>query len=254
MRCLALLTDIHANLPALQAVLREVQSSDAQAVVFLGDIIGYGASPADCVKLVRAFGGHCVMGNHESYLGLFHEPEESDIALFDQHNPVSAGIMLAARELDDDDVEWLVSLPDLMNMPGAKAAHGSLHEPQEFHYIKDLASSRPTLELLAQSPDNVGFFGHTHRKQIFTEHSEDLTWLSPERCQIAPHAACAITVGAVGQPREKDHKDAQWALWYPDERIVEFRRTPYDRLRAAGDIRKAGLPDASWLRLLMLNE
>jgi predicted phosphodiesterase len=250
MRCLALLTDVHANLPALQAVLEEVAESDAQAIVFLGDIIGYGASPAACVKLVRQLGGHCVLGNHDAFLPQFRENEEMDELLFDPKNSFCAGMMLAAQELEDDDAEWLIHLPYKMRLPGAKAAHGSLHEPEEFHYIENLATAGPTLELLIQSPEKIGFLGHTHLKKIFTTNPADVLWLDPNRCQIAPDAACAITVGAVGQPREVDHKDAQWALWYPDERIVEFRKTPYDRLRAAEDIRRAGLPRDSWTRLL----
>ena len=62
---IALLSDIHSNLPAFQAVLRDVRVSGANQIVFLGDIVGYGASPAKCVDLVRKLGGKCVMGNHE---------------------------------------------------------------------------------------------------------------------------------------------------------------------------------------------
>ena len=62
---IAILSDIHTNLPALEAVLRDVDQSEAGRIVFLGDIVGYGASPAECVDLVRKHGGECVMGNHD---------------------------------------------------------------------------------------------------------------------------------------------------------------------------------------------
>ena len=64
---IAILSDIHGNLPALQAVLKRVAKSGAEEIVFGGDLVGYGASPRECVELVRGLGGHCVLGNHDAY-------------------------------------------------------------------------------------------------------------------------------------------------------------------------------------------
>ncbi len=96
----------------------------------------------------------------------------------------------------------------------------------------------------------VGFFGHTHETGIFSDRDALLEWRDDSRVQIPACLACAVTVGAVGQPRHPTDRRACWVLWDPDERVAEFRKTDYSRIRAAQDIVKAGLPMESAGRLL----
>jgi predicted phosphodiesterase len=247
---IAILSDIHGNLPAFEAVLREVGTSGAYSIVFLGDIVGYGASPAECVALVRKLGGHCVMGNHDEAIETVRRPG------FQFRDPdwrkcrYLAPLAHAAKELDDDQAAWLAALPYTTTLPGASAAHASLYQPQAFPFISDAASALPTLELLREREAKVGFFGHTHDTGIFSDRDGLLEWLDDSRVQIPACLACAVMVGAVGQPRHPTDRRACWVLWDPEERVVEFRKTEYSRLQAELAMVRAGLPVEAVGRLL----
>lgn len=254
MSSVAILSDIHGNLPALEAVLAEVRASGEEDIVFLGDIVGYGASPAECVELVRKHGGRCVMGNHDAEIhrvrrrgGTFRDPEWKKCGY-------QAGLAHAARCLDADQAGWLANLPYRFAIPGAVAAHASLNEPEAFHYIEDGESARSTLAILKKERTKVGFFGHTHVCKIFADDAENLEWLDETRVKIVSGGSCVVTVGSVGQPRHPTERRATWVLWNPSKHVIEFRATEYDRYRAVRDIIAAGLPLESALKLLTADE
>ena len=251
---IAILSDVHSNLPALTSVLREVGRSGAESVVFLGDIVGYGVHPAECVEWVRKLGGRCLVGNHEAALGDVMELCAAGKIPNWKQDPYFAGLVHSAITLSQDQRSWLAGLPYVMRIAGAVAAHGSLHEPQAFHYMTDAESAGPTLSILAQDRDKVGFFGHSHRQQVFVDHADGLEWLDESQVRIAAETPCAVTVGSVGQPRHETDTRAAWALWDPATRIVGFQRTEYDRLMAAQQIVRAGLPLESAMRLLSPEE
>lgn len=254
MRKIAILSDIHSNLPAFKAVLREVKESGAQQIVFLGDIVGYGASPTECVDLVRKLGGNCVMGNHDVEIRSVRMRgctfRDSDW----KKSGYLAGLAHSARCLDADQAEWLAGLPYCKQIDAAWIAHGSVDEPEAFNYIEDSESAGPTLEMLQNEKIKVGFFGHTHLPNIFFADDGAFDWLDATRGRVSADHACIITVGAVGQPRHATDRRATWVLWDTVERVVEFRKTEYQQLQAAKDIVNAGLPLESALRLLTTEE
>ena len=242
MRKTAILSDIHGNLPALEAVLRDVEQCGAGSIVFLGDIVGYGASPAECVALIRNHGGHYVMGNHDEAIMTVRQPgfqfSDTDWRKYRYLAPLAH----AAVELDAEQAAWLVDLPYTTLLPGAIAAHASLFRPQAFPFISDATSVLGTLELLREREDKVGFVGHTHATGVFSDRDDLLNWLDDDRVKIPACLACVITVGAVGQPSHPTNRRACWVFWDPDERVVEFRKTAYNRHQAEMDMMSAGLP------------
>ena len=157
MKKIAILSDIHANLPAIEAVLREVEQCGAGRVVFLGDIVGYGASPAECVDLVRKLGGECVMGNHDIAIKRVRMRGRQGMSAGWEQSGYFAGLVHAAESLDGEKASWLESLPFTLRIPGAIAAHANLHEPEGFDSITDAASARPTLESLMKKSPMTGF-------------------------------------------------------------------------------------------------
>jgi hypothetical protein len=167
---IAILSDIHGNLPAFKAVLREIQQSRATSVVFLGDIVGYGASPAQCVALVRKLGGHSVMGNHDEVIEAVRKPGFAFRDRAWKKCGYQAGLAHAAKDLDDDQAAWLAALPYTTTLPGAVAAHGSLDRPMAFNYIQDAGSALPTLELLRER-DTEGWSASsaTPTKPVFSQ-------------------------------------------------------------------------------------
>ena len=249
---IAILSDIHANAPAFKAVLKAVKKVRAKRVVFGGDIVGYGASPEYCVAKTRALGGESVLGNHDHYTneirqGVLSLPRHMEW----RRNPVWAGVAEAASALGDDAADWLAALPRELPLPGGVLSHAALHQPGEWPYLRSLAEARPTLEILRDSGRGIGFFGHTHRQELFFDPADEVVpeEIKPARYHLPEGVACAVMVGSVGQPRDHDTR-AGWALWDSDSRVLEFHRTAYPARRAAQDIIAADLPWESAVRLL----
>lgn len=252
MQRIAILSDVHANLPALKSVLAEVaRDGRIGGIVWLGDMVGYGAQPRECVRLARSSGGPCVIGNHDQYALQMAQVDRCRWEHEESDNPVWAGVLHAARELEPQDVAWLRGLPWFVQIEGAVAAHAALHEPGRWPYLLDEGKAAPTWDLMREQGQTVGFFGHTHRQRWFADPAAKG---SPEeqglgRLWVPEDAVCSVVVGSVGQPRDGDGR-ASWVVWDPVARLVEFRRTEYPVLEAARAILAAGLPLHSALRLL----
>lgn len=247
---IAILADIHANLQALVAVLREVQVSGAERIVFLGDVVGYGAAPAECVELIRKLGGDCVTGNHEEAVRMVRRRGLRNMPTDWKGDGYLAGLVHSAKSLNDEQVGWLTELPYYLRIPGAVVAHACLENEQRFRYVEDAAAAAPTLALLKLDRHNVGFFGHTHVQEVFPDPAGDVEWLDETRFRVPVGMSCVVMVGAVGQPRHVADRRASWVVWDADKRVVELRRTEYKRLSAAKAIIQAGLPAESAMRLL----
>lgn len=247
---IAILSDIHSNLPALTAVLREVGQSGAKRIIFLGDIVGYGASPAECVEWVRKLGGEGVMGNHDVAMQAVRVTGTRNLDADWKYSGYLAGLVHSANALNEEQAAWLKHLPVTLEIPGALVAHANLANPKGFGYIADEKSAQPSLDVLKKSEYPIGFFGHTHVQEVFPDPVGDVEWLDDSRFRIPAGLACAVMVGAVGQPRHEFDRRACWVLWDPEESIVEFRKIDYKRLAAAKQIVEAGLPMESAMRLL----
>ncbi len=245
----AILSDIHANLPAFEAVLQEVERQSADLIVFGGDIVGYAASPARCVELVRALGGQCVFGNHESYLIALADNGVESLGENWRTQPVEAGVVHASEELEPEAIEWIRGLDWLLPIDeDVILAHAGLHDPNHWPYLLSEESAEATREVMRRRGLTLGFFGHTHRLAVYPER----LWNREESViELSRDDVVAITVGSVGQSREPGDPRATWVLFDSDERTVEFQRTEYDRELAARQIIDAGLPPESAARLLI---
>ena len=249
---IAILSDVHSNLPAFVAVLEDVRKSGITEIYCGGDTVGYAAEPDECVSLLRHHGGRSVLGNHDYYTNaVIANPDNIPPREIWTENPVWAGVVHSARALGDDNARWLAQLPGFLKIPGGILSHASLHFPEQWPYLHSSGDAAPTLDILEKSGDHVGFFGHTHQQTYFSHRSADamVKRLGFSKVLIPEGVACAVLVGSVGQPREEDTR-AAWVTWDPDTRIVEFRKTDYDALKAAQKILDVGLPPSSATRLL----
>jgi diadenosine tetraphosphatase ApaH/serine/threonine PP2A family protein phosphatase len=247
---IAILSDIHSNLHALEAVLEDAEACGVDSLAFGGDIVGYGAFPGACVDRVIATGAPCVKGNHDFYVGRLEGELKTLEADPDMTaNPVWSGIAHSIRETSGTPrMEWLLALPMLMRLPGAILAHAALHDMGDWPYLTDAGVATPTLAALDEP---IGFFGHSHLTRLFFDKSRAARpkWIDRTRIEIPAEGRCALTVGSVGQPRDGD-TNASWVIWDSDARIVELKRTPYPQIEAARAILEAGLPAHSARRLL----
>jgi diadenosine tetraphosphatase ApaH/serine/threonine PP2A family protein phosphatase len=243
-----LISDIHANLEAMQACL-EV-SPEHDLVVNLGDIVGYGASPNEVTDRSRALGGLFVRGNHDKVC--------SGVEGVEDFNPVAGMAALWTRDtLSPENLAWLKELPKgpipMPQFEQAQLVHGSPLDEDEY-----VITIRDAFEPLEASAVPITFFGHTHIQGGFFVDEDDWVTLRPdysdrtkrESCEIAlkTGAKYMINPGSVGQPRDADPRAA--FAWFDsaDNRLV-FHRVPYDVPGAQRRIREAGLPERLAARL-----
>jgi predicted phosphodiesterase len=221
----ALISDIHANFEALTAVLEDIRRQDIKEIYCLGDIIGYGPNPCECLDAVIDNCRVTILGNHDQ-AALFDPDGFNPIALAaiywtrDQleHGPGGPGAQ--NRRWD-----FLGELPRIHNEGELLYVHGSPREPtNEYVFPEDVYNQRKMDQLFSRIESRC-FQGHTHIPGVFTG-SRD--FLSPEECdyryQFGSDKAM-VNVGSVGQPRDNDNR-ACYVI--QDKEGIEFRRVPYD--------------------------
>jgi predicted phosphodiesterase len=245
---IAIITDIHGNLPALRAVLGAIEAEGVDRTVCLGDIVGYGAFPAECVRMIRETGMPTVMGNHDHYLTA---PDDKMLAMeasrAGRTNQVYAGIRHARERVVGEDLEWLAGRPRTVVDGQLVFGHAALHEDlKEWPYLVSWEEAQGTLDILGK---RIGFFGHSHRENAFCGGAEGFVTVEPGVYRFPPASRpAAITVGSVGQPRTGDAR-AHWAVWDTRTATLRLRRTKYPVAEAAHAILDAGLPAGAALRL-----
>jgi diadenosine tetraphosphatase ApaH/serine/threonine PP2A family protein phosphatase len=242
-----LLSDIHANLEALTAVLDVVPEHDV--VWNLGDVVGYGANPNEVIDRVRQLGSTFVRGNHDrACCGL------SDVSDF---NPVASRAARWTRAmLTEEHTQWLQGLatgPIQPDGPSVTCVHGSPLDEDQY-----LLTVRDAWQPLSQSETHINFFGHTHVQGGFATNGEEWFRLAPQygtrdqfesyEMDLRDGARYMLNPGSVGQPRDGDWR-AAFALYDDQARTVTFYRVPYDVRLAQMRILGAGLPDRLATRL-----
>lgn len=243
-----LLSDIHANLEALEACLAAAASFDL--VVNLGDIVGYGASPNEVTDRSRDLGKTFVRGNHDKAA-----TGQMDLEDF---NPMAATAALWTRDqLTAQNLEWLRALPQgplqLEDSPQVQFVHGSPIDEDE--YVVSLGDA---LAPLIASNMPLTFFGHTHLQGGFFANGVAADGFRPEYRTVGQAETAAVQLksdtrylinpGSVGQPRDGDWR-AAFAMFDSEARVVHFHRAPYDLKSAQDRIFAANLPSRLATRL-----
>ena len=235
----AILSDIHGNLEALEAVLADA-APRADGVLCLGDVVGYGADPAACVERIAERAEAVVAGNHEhGVIGLL------DLGWFNEWARAAAEWTRA--QLDDDQCAWLGARPLVHVLEDATLVHASPARPEDWDY---LISAEDGYEAFPAFATRVCFVGHSHRPGTWSlgssgpAHEPNATETTFERGR-----RYLVNVGSVGQPRDRDPR-AAYALWDTDVQRVTIRRVSYDLAGARRKILAAGLPTFLADRLL----
>lgn len=226
----AIISDIHGNLEALEAVLAEIVPRPIDRYICLGDIVGYGANPRECLERVRDLNPIVVTGNHDAAAC-----ERTDIRYFNQ--PARAAALWTRDQLSLPERNYLASLPLVEEVEGMAMVHSSLNEPEKWHYILSQFDARPTFNLL---PGPACFIGHSHVPVAFEEKGGGVRVLPPE-VMMEGGVRYIINVGSVGQPRDGDPR-ASFALWDTQAGRVEIIRVEYPIKPAQEKILRAGLP------------
>jgi len=224
----AIISDIHGNLEALEAVLADIREQNIKEIFCLGDIIGYGPNPRECIDLVMQTCAVTILGNHDN------------AALFDPEgfNPqAERAILWTRKQLESDDSgkndkrwEFLGELPRMRREANLLFVHGSARNPlNEYVFPEDIYNQRK-MERIFGLVENYCFQGHTHIPGVF---QEEYSFHSPDEIghevKLGEHKIL-VNVGSVGQPRDGDNRAAYVVLDSPSSptKTVKFRRVAYD--------------------------
>lgn len=239
-----IISDIHSNMTALEAVLASAKGK-WQAAVCLGDLVGYGPDPNEVIDCVRSLGATTIRGNHDKAVAGVEE--------IDDFNPIArAAVLWTRQQLRPENREYLQMLakgPKIVD--GFSIAHGSALDEDEYVYAPELAA-----DVLKSAPTPVTFFGHTHLQGGFTLHGEDVQALraapgagrDSSKVTLEQGTTYLLNPGSVGQPRDGNPR-AGFALADFQARTVEFWRLAYDIERVQQRMTSAGLPEPLVLRL-----
>ncbi len=238
-----ILGDIHANLSALRAVLDRLQTERVDRVISVGDVVGYGAAPRECIALVRDIGAVVVKGNHDAAC-----VGEIDVRYF--NNYARDAVRWTQSVVSETDCEWLASLPMIANLDHCSVGHGTYFRPELFDYIQSTTDADPSLDAMVLP---VCFVGHTHVPVTLMRLKDDplrtAYTIDPE-IDLSESARALINVGSVGQPRDEDPR-AAYAVYDSELDRAWIKRVAYDIEEEARRIRSAGLPTVLADRLFL---
>lgn len=243
-----ILSDIHANLQALEACLAAAPAYDL--VANLGDVVGYGANPNEVVKISRSLGSTFVRGNHDK--------AATGITDARDFNPIAAAAIRWTQEnLSAENLAWLRELPQgPVQLEGEKEiqlVHGSARDEDEYVMYEQDANS-----ILASAQASATFFGHTHVQGAFSGNGGAARFIPPRykdarkietfEFELQPGKKCLINPGSVGQPRDGDWR-AAFLVFDSTSHVAMFYRVPYDLKSAQRNILAAKLPERLATRL-----
>jgi len=222
---MAIISDIHANVEALQAVLADIDARGIKRMICLGDVVGYGPNPLECMDLVMQRCEFSLMGNHD--FAIFYEPAN--------FNPAAENASFWTRAQFDADPDvgrrnnrwrYLGSMPTRMAGDRFVCFHGSPRKPvNEYVFAADIYSAPAKMAAIFDRIQHLCFVGHTHVPGVFVP---DPDFYAPEemdnRYKITDERAM-INVGSVGQPRDRNPNASYVIL---TDEAVDFIRVPYD--------------------------
>lgn len=222
---------MHSNLEAFEAVLKAMEGERLDKYICGGDIVGYGADPSSCITLTKELTECVICGNHDW----------ASVGLFDTHyfNPrAKKAVWWTAEHLNGAEQQYLKSLKAVYEEEHFVVVHGSLDEPERFHYILDLYSAIQNFQIMQK---RLCFIGHSHSPVIFAKSGDDVTYTRLPKIELDKDTSYIVNVGSVGQPRDGDPR-ACYVVYDEGKNIVEIKRVPYDVGKAQDKILKAGLP------------
>lgn len=234
----AILSDIHGNLEALQAVLQDAKQQGCTHYVCLGDIVGYGPNPRECLHMIQELNCPTVIGNHDEYVA-------KDQALTG-FNPMAAdGIKWTRDQLNEAEKSWLRNLKYVRTVDPFTIVHATLDLPERWAYVFDKLAAAASFNYQHTA---VCFNGHTHVPIAFIRTPSGIQGGLYTRIRIEVARKYFINCGSVGQPRDRNPK-AAYVVFDLANNLIELRRVEYDIAATQKKIRAAGLPESLAQRL-----
>lgn len=227
------ISDIHANLHALDAVLEELEKEKVDQIICCGDIVGYGARPNECVDKIRDLKIPCIAGNHDHASLLL-----TDISNFNEI--AKAAVLWTKKVLTEENMEFIRRLPLTLHDTANNVyyVHASPKDPGEWNYILTMGEARTNFNYFTEQ---ICFIGHSHQPFIIDNDEGNLTCPTKPEVEIRKGHRYLINVGSIGQPRDHNPKPCYVICDFSAKRL-EIRRCDYDLKGAQEAILDAGLP------------
>jgi diadenosine tetraphosphatase ApaH/serine/threonine PP2A family protein phosphatase len=234
----AVISDVHANRHALDAVLAEIDGASVDAVWCLGDTVGYGPQPNECCALVRERAGVCLVGNHDLVaLG--------ELTISDYNEEAAAAAIWTTKALTEDSRAFLAGLKPQGESHGAELFHASARDPV-WEYVLSEEAALGTFELTSAP---LVLVGHSHVALALAPDADGVAGgVAPAGAEIALSGRWLLNPGSVGQPRDGDPR-AAWLLLDLEARTARFGRVTYPIDETQAEMRAAGLPPLLAARL-----
>ncbi|MDD2889450.1 MAG: metallophosphoesterase family protein [bacterium] len=233
----AILSDIHSNIEALEAVVAELRNREISKVLCLGDTVGYGANPNECCNLVREISECAILGNHDAgSIGL------TNLSHF--HSLAKEVCVWTSKTLTTENISWLKSLPFQTNYENSLLSHSAPSKPERWHYVSSMNDAINEFPICG----HICFVGHTHVPVTFVKIDSKYKIITNPKFSINPDYNYIINPGSVGQPRDRN-SNSSFAIYDSEIGEIETIRISYDIDAAQKKIINAGLPKSLAERL-----
>lgn len=236
---IAIISDIHANLTALEEVLKDAENNGVSSYACLGDIVGYGPNPAECVTKIQEMKCACVKGNHDEYV-----TNSYDLTSF--NSEARLALEWTRGKLSEGQKEWLGNLPYTRRLGRNMLVHATLKNPEQWDYVRN---SFDASIMMGHQKTPICFYGHTHMPVAYEKSGASAQRIDTSLIQLQEGSKYLINVGSVGQSRDGDPK-ASYIIFDRAARTIEFRRVNYDIHYVADEIGNNNLPRSLANRLI----
>lgn len=238
---IALLADVHANAPALAATLSALRAENVDSVIVLGDIVGYGPHPRECIEALRDADYPVIKGNHDHCIATgFIGPGMGQAARW--------AVEWTRAQLAEEELRWLEDLPNFLRQDDWLAVHGAPIDPSYIYGYVYRQTANSNLNYMVQKGIRLCFHGHSHIPGIYYRNGTDEDHFSDAAADMSGLSHSLVCPGSVGQSRS-GVVGAEFAILDRTAQSVEFRRIDYDVKATIADMKRLGFPDALPSRL-----
>lgn len=240
---IGLIADVHANLPAFKAVLDAFSEKGVDKIMHLGDVVGYGPHPVQCIKLAKERNVFCVRGNHDHYVA-----HSGDVKVA-ASSSAKWTLDWTVNQLSEKDKKWLGQLPVRHRMKEWMAVHGSPIDKSFFNgYVYNMTAEK-NLEYLRSREIPLCLHGHSHIQGVYAMKGRVVQpFITSDRVDLNAFVASLVCPGSVGQPRD-GQIGAEAAVFYPDSMKLELFTVAYEIGEVAREMEGNGFPERIIKRL-----
>jgi predicted phosphodiesterase len=235
---IAFISDIHGNLEALLAVLREIKNKGIEKIICVGDVVGYGADPGACIEIIRENEIPSVQGNHDFYVC-------SDRGIRSINRAAYVSILWTKENVSPEQKEWLSQLPLVFEFESISVVHSSLKDPDAWDYVLDKEQAEKCFSVQNTA---ITIIGHSHRPYIFCKSDNTITGDVLHTEIYNKLNKYIVNTGSVGQPRD-NQSTASYLIYDAMRCMFSIERVEYDVETAKRKIIKRGLPWHNAVRL-----